>query len=274
MPLPSIVLDPLAPPPTQPGLFQVATGPLDLPVNARTPGAVWESDVCGSARLYPTPCQAPPYTALTMDPGDPIIQAYAFNVYATEVCGAFGHEAEEAARRTRLRLQLNEETAVETALWHGGGGFTGIFETLNTAGKVANQTAVTSVVEAVSVLEEVGASAYPAQLILHARPRMAAYMAKNGLLRPDSKPNETFYGTKVSFGAGYAGTGPAAEAVTATDEYMFITGRVVVWRDPEIWVSPPDQLLDRNLNQRGLYAVRTYAVAVECYAASIKATRA
>jgi hypothetical protein len=55
---------------------------------------------------------------------------------------------------------------------------------------------------------------------------------------------------------------------------MWITGRLVIWRDPEIFVSDPDQLLNRTTNQRGLYATRTYVITVECVAAVTNTTRA
>lgn len=273
--IPPLVLDPLPLPQVCAGLLGAATGPLDLPEHAKTAGAIWETDADGTGHLYPAPCQAPPYPSLVLDGPSGQVQAYPFTVYASEVMGTFGHSAAEHERRVRARLQLNEQLQVEAALWGGGGGVTGIFQALATAAKVTNLAAVTTVVEAVSVLEQAGA-VYPGNILLHARPRMAAYVAKSfqSNITSAGKPNETIEGSRWVFGSGYAGTGPANEVVTATDEFMFATGRVIVWRDPEVWVSPPGQLIDRGSNQRGLYAQRTYAVAVENFAASVKVTRA
>lgn len=271
--IPPLVLDPLPLPQVRDGLFEAATGPLDLPEHAKTAGAIWETDADGIGHLYPAPCQAPPYPAMILDGPSGQVQAYPFNVYASEVMGTFGHSAQEAERRVRARLQLQEKIQVEAALWGGGGGVVGVFQQLNTAGKVANLAAATNTVEAVSALEQAAASGYAGPIALHARPRMAAYLSKNYLISDTAKVPTTFYGSRVVFGSGYAGTGPAGEAVVGTDEWMYATGRVIIWRDPAVWVSPPGQLIDRNNNQRGLYAVRTYAVALE-YAASVKVTRA
>lgn len=273
--LPPVVLDPLPLPSVRDGLFQAAYGPLDLPAHVRTAGAVWETDLDGVGHLQPVACQAPPYPAITQDGPSGMVRAYAFDVYATETMPPIGHSASEAARRVRARLTMHEQQAVELALWGGGEGVTGVLQQLADAGSVIDAGTAADVVEAVSLLEQAGA-AYPANLLIHARPRIGAYLAARGVVRvtPDSKPNETHFGSRYVLGDGYAGVGPAGEAVDATTEYMVATGRVIIWRDPQVWVSPPDQVLSTTTNQRGMIARRTYAVAVEGFAASVKVTRA
>jgi hypothetical protein len=271
VPIPALVLDPLGLPALPDSLLDAAVGPLPLPAHAETAGATYEADSCGEARLYPAPCQAPPYPAMTLDSGDGLVQAFVFNVYASQVCGTFGHSAAEAERRVRARFQVAEARAVERAFWGAVAGTDGIDDVVGQISPVA-LAASANTIEAVSLLEQQMATVYGGQAIIHARPRMAAYMAKNYLVEPGANPPMTAAGNRVVFGRGYGGIGPANEAVGATTEYMFATGRVIIWRN-DLFVSPPDQLLDRTLNQRGLYAIRTYAIAVECGAASTLVTR-
>ena len=276
MPIPAMVIDPLGPPSLpDTGLIERATGPLPLPAHAKTSGAVYLADSCGEARLYPAPCQTPPYPAMVLDAGDGLVQAFVFNVYASQVCGTVGQSAAEAERRVRARLRAGEGRAVERAFWGATTaveGFDSVVLQLNAGSPGVTELAdVANPVEAVSVLEQQMATVYGGVAMLHARPRMGAYLSSNHLV--SGRPLRTALGSDVVLGHGYAGTGTAGgEDPDATSEFMLATGRVILWRD-EVWVSPPDQLINKATNQRGLYAVRTYAIAVECGAAIVQVTR-
>ncbi len=74
------------------------------------------------------------------------------------------------------------------------------------------------------------------------------------------------------FGQGYDGTGPAGEAVTTTVEYMYATGRVIIWQDPEIFV-PPETVLNRSDNTLSIVAEQVYAMTIECGKWSVAVTR-
>lgn len=272
MAIPALVLDPIGLPSLPDSLLDAAVGPLPLPAHAMTAGAVYEADTCGEGRLYPAACQAPPYPSLQLDTGDGLVQAFPFNVYASLVCGTFGHDGAEAERRVRNRLAVAESRAVERAFWGAVAGTDGVDDVVGQLSPVA-LAASASVVEAVSLLEQQLATVYGGEGLIHARPRMAAYMADRGQVIPGEKPNRTAAGTRIVFGRGYGGIGPANEAVAATTEYMWVTGRVIIWRG-DVIVSPPDAIIDRTLNQRGIYAMRPYAIAVECGAASTLVTRA
>ena len=153
MPLPAMVLDPLGLPALPDSLLDAAVGPLPLPEHAATSGATYEADTCGEARLYPAPCQAPPYPNRTLDTGDGLVQAFVFNVYATQVCGTFGHDFAEAERRVRAKLAVAESRAVERAFWGAVAGTDGIDDVVGQISPVA-LAASASVVEAVSLLEQ------------------------------------------------------------------------------------------------------------------------
>lgn len=284
MPLPPMALNAPAPPDVPAGLLVAATGPLDLPSHMQNVGGTYIADACGVGHLYPTVCDdTPPYPTITLDAGDGGVTAYPFEVYASVICGSFGESVEHAEERARTRLALTEQTQVERALWHGGDGVTGIFEALVTAAMPGYTAlaATTNVMEAVSLLEQQAAN-FGGQPLIHMRPRLAAYMGGRGQIRQyktgtseASNLARTQLGTPVVFGRGYAGTGPAGEVVGATDEYVWITGRVIVWRGEKVSVRMANaQAVDTATNQRAIIASRPYALAVECVLATTKVTRA
>lgn len=282
MAIPAAVInaDSLPQMPVRNGLFVAANGPMPLPEHAQTGGLLWQQEVCGGGHLYPPACLTPPYQAFTYDTNSGPVQAYPFVVYASEVCGVVPNEVADVTRRLRNRLRIVEQAAVEKALWGGGEGVTGVFETLQAAGAVTTLAASTDLVAAVSLLEQQAATAkYFGPLLIHARPRMAAYAASRGTLirqwrNTDGLHLYTQYGSEWVFGAGYSGNMPDGTAPAATTEAMYITGRVHLWQEPEVFVSPPNQVLDRTTNQRGIFALRAYALAVECLAAATLTTRA
>ena len=275
MPIPAMVLDPLGPPALpDAGLIEAATGPLPLPAHAKTAGANYLGDSCGEARLYPAPCQTPPYPTIAMDTGDGLVKVYVFNVYASQVCGTIGQDDAEAERRVRARLRVAEARAVERAFWGATSAadatVVGIVAQEATAGNIVTLADAPTPPEALSLLEQQMATTYGGEPLIHARPRMAAYLGRDLV---QGRPPRTTYGSRVVFGAGYAGTGPADEAVDATSEFMLATGRVIIWRD-DVFVTPPDKMINTTTNQRGMFAMRTYAIAVECGGAIVQVTRA
>jgi hypothetical protein len=250
-----------------------------MPAHMQTSGAQWWSEACGSAHLYPPACASPPYPAFTYDLEDGLFNVYPFVVYASITCTPVAESEDDARRKALERLRLGEQYAAEKALWGGGEGVTGIFETLEAAGKIVHLADQTTVVDGVSVLEQQAAtSKYFGPLFIHARPRMAAYLASRQLIRPwhsgDAEHLYSHYGSEFVFGAGYSGEKWDGTDPSATAENMYITGRVLVWRQEEIFVSPPNQVLDKTTNQRGVLAMRAYAIGVECFVAGAVTTRA
>ncbi|HEU5111009.1 MAG TPA: hypothetical protein VFT95_20910 [Micromonosporaceae bacterium] len=280
MPLPPAIIVPPVPPPVRNGLFVAATGPMSMLPHMQTTGAQWWAESCGGAHLYPPACAVPPYPAFTYDVGDGLFTVYPFVVYASEICGVAGSTDADAERRVRERLRLGEQAAAEKALWGGGEGVTGIFETLEGVGKVTHLADSANLVEAVSLLEQQAAvETYYGPLIIHARPRIAAYAASKGTLirqwrNGDGLHLYSHYGSEFVFGAGYSGNKWDGTAPNATTETMYVTGRVLVWREDEVFVSPPNQIIDKATNQRGMLAVRAYAIGVECLTAATVVTRA
>jgi hypothetical protein len=79
-------------------------------------------------------------------------------------------------------------------------------------------------------------------------------------------------GTPIAFGQGYNGTSPAGAAPDTNSEWMYATGRVVIWAD-DVMVPPPRETFDKVNNQMLLLAERVYAVTIECGVWAIQVTR-
>jgi hypothetical protein len=289
MPLPLPTIEVPSQPTRRVGLLDAAVVDGLTDVHMATAGAQWESESCTKDRLYPTACQTPPYNAITYDPREAFRTVYAYNVYASEICTPVGTTLREAHRRVNTRLQLGAQTAIEHALWGTSTDpVVGVFQAMQTAGLVTPVAAATTLVEAVSTLEQTAAGLADGPILLHARPRMAAYMGHQGLI--DAGPfspalpasakalKRTHLGSTIVFGGGYSGNAPdGTTAPSATQEYMFATGRIFVWQSESIDGPPEgvnDPTLNTTTNQRTIFAYKTVGISVECFAAAVQVTRA
>lgn len=304
---PPTLIDPLPAKPPPPGLFSVADLREELPdPHVVNNGAIWIPDTCGPGEVASGYCQTPPYSSFTLDGLENVAQAWPFVAYATEVTGSFGLDFDERKRRVVQRLHLTEQYIAEqvlagmtgmTALFTGVDNYAGkaagvapaagvaggVFQQLANAGAAAGFTdlgTATDVVDAMARLEQKAADAYYGPAMLHCRPRIAAYAANHGQFRviglPPSLDKDNQYSQNLNpfiFGNGYSGNGPTLQVPDATTEYMWATGRVIVWRSAEIVVSDPRAILNKTTNQVGMYALRQYLIGVECFSACIKVTR-
>lgn len=305
---PPFLTDPYPAKPPPPGLFSVADLFETLPdLHAANNGAIWVPDTCGPGEVAAAYCQTPPYSSFVMDGLENIAQAWPVAVYATELTGTYGMTFEERRRRVMQRLALSEQYVVEqvlsgatgmTALFTGIDNYAGkapgaapvvgvaggIFQQLANAGAAAGFTdlgTATDVVDAMSRLEQKAADAYYGEAMIHARPRMAAYLANHGQFRviglPPSNSKQPYQYSQnlnpYSLGNGYTGNGPTLQTPDATTEYMWVTGRVCIWRSEDVAVTDPRAILNKTTNQVGMYAVRQYLIGVECFSACIKVTR-
>lgn len=275
--LPPLWIEDAPPPaPIQYGLFSAAMGPLVLPDHGIASGTEYNSDDCGTPRIYPGLCDLTPATK-TFDPMGLSVKGLPYVAYASMVCGSQTYDFPTMERRVRARLASKEQTEAEMMLWgttagddvsyfHAGAPATNI--------TVTSLGAATSLVAGVAVLEQQMASCYanhPA--LIHMRPKLAAFMARDHQnARWDGTVWRTQRGNVIVFGDGYSGIGPAADPPTATTEWIFGTGRVVIWRSDQTDVPDPRQTFDRVANQYKLIAERQYVVAVECCIAAVKVT--
>lgn len=268
------LIEPPTPPVVAPGLLDVALGPLAFPHPAAVGyGVIYQPDSCAKdVSLVAMDC--PPITGTKPFTGiETPVSGAPFVVTTTYQCSPVGMDMAEAERRVRLRMSLREQRAVETRVWSGSTGTLGSIPSL-----FANATVLTPAscpVMAISALEQWIADQGILGGLIHTRPGMMAHLSDHfELVSPNAQARiyRTHLGTPVVFGVGYAGTGPTGQAVTANTEWMYASGRVIVWRD-DVRVPPPEMTFDRVNNVAYLIAERPYAVAIECGVAAIEVTR-
>jgi hypothetical protein len=242
------------------GLFDAASGPLDLPTHGEA-GGVRFVPSCGRSMAYGVTC----YTGEATAPVKPLdgdaaeVDAGVFVALATLNCGSPGYSTTEYGDKIRRRLEGAEQASVEEALWTGLDFEDNALGTLSLDGEALSidpgydPGLITDVVGALEryayVDNQYGGVAY-----IHAPVEVAAFAAEAGLIVPEtSGPNGrklTPLGSVWAFGA-Y----PSGEVI--------VTGQTTVWRAPEIQVYSS---FENATNEVVLVAERAYSVAFECFA--------
>lgn len=242
------------------GLFDAASGPLDLPAHGEGGGVRFVPLTCGRALAYGVTCYEPgeaPVKPLDGDSDE--IDTGVFVALATLNCGAVGYTSPEYEAKVRRTLEGSEQAAVEEALWTGLDYENNALGTLSLDGEASTIGAgydpglITDVVGALERYaytdQQYGGVAY-----IHAPVEVAAFAAEAGLIVPEtSGPNGrklTPLGSVWVFGA-Y----PSGEVI--------VTGQTTVWRSPEIQVYSS---FENATNEMVLVAERAYSVAFECFA--------
>jgi hypothetical protein len=243
------------------GLFDAASGPLDLAPHGQGGGVQFVPFNCGEAYAYGVNC----YTGDDPAPVKPVdvdaeeVSTGAFAVLATIECSAVGYSLEEYRTKVRRRLEGAEQAAVEAAFWTGldfEGNPLGILNLDTEAQPVTAGYDPGLITDVLGALERYAYTdnAYGGVAYIHAPIEVAAFAAEAGLILPEgSSPTArklTPLGSVWAFGA-Y----PAGEVI--------VTGQTTLWREPETQVY---DAFDTATNLRLLVAERTYAAAFECFA--------
>lgn len=266
------LIDAPAVPPRPYGLFDVALGPMPFPLDpAVGNGIQYVPDTCeDDVFLYAMNC--PPVSGTkTFSPIDPAVSGAPFGVITSYTCGSIGYSFEESRQRVLTRMALREQRAVERRLWQGSplggiGGIPGLFQGATSLGTASCPTV------AVGLLEQALADNGVVGGMIHSRPLMSSQLSRSYQLKAAGRGLSTWLGTPVVFGQGYDGTGPAGQAVTSTTEYMYASGRVLIWAtDAE--VPDPRQTFDQTNNIIYTIAEKIYAVIVECGTWAVQVTR-
>jgi hypothetical protein len=253
------------------GLFDVATGPLDLPVHARIGGLEYETATCKLPFPYEVKCQAELGSKdLTSTPTT--VQGLPLVVYSAIRCSpvALANWGE-----TRLRnflhdqLVAGEQAVVERTFSTSSNG---LANGLGGNPALVNIGGAVDVTRAVSKLEDWLYERYGLRGVIHASPRAAAYVTSQGHLAEKDSGGvwRTAMGTAVSFG-NYAGSGPTGQAESDSETWIYITGQVAVWRTPddELARVPMGQVLNRSTNEVTAVMEREYVVAFDCFVATV-----
>lgn len=242
------------------GLFDAASGPLDLPAHGEGGGVRFVPTACGNAVAYGISCYEPgaaPVKPLSGDAEE--VETGVFVALATLNCGAVGYTQAEYADKVRRRLEGAEQAVVEEALWTGEdyqGNALGILNLNDTAVSVDAGYDPGLITDVLGALERYAYTEqqYGGVAYIHAPIEVAAFAAEAGLIIPETPgPNGrklTPLGSVWAFGA-Y----PAGEVI--------VTGQTTIWRAPETLVYSS---FENATNEVLMVAERAYSVAFECFA--------
>lgn len=253
------------------GLFRVATGPMDLPINARQGGLQYEISTCNLPIGYEVECQTDHNTKV-IETGLTTVTGGPFVVYSAIRCDTVGlvnWGAERVQRFLYEQLVAGEQATVEAIISTGD---VGQFPSLQD-GAVVLGTAQ-GPVQAFSMLEDWLYARYGLPGVIHAPMEAAAYIKGAHLIELEGNSLisgiwRTQTGTAVSFG-NYSGVGPSGQAGT----WLYITGQVAIWRTPdkELFVPPMGQVINRTTNVLTMVMEREYVLTYDCYSAAVQVT--
>jgi len=262
-----------APPPRPYGIFDVALGPMPFPVPAsQAGGVIYVPDTCeDDVFLYAMNC--PPVSgSKTFSTNESPVSGAPFAVITSYTCGSLGYSFDEAEQKVRTRMSLREQRAVERRIWQGSpaggiGGIPGLFRGAIDLGPSG------CVTEAIEVLEQALADNGVIGGIIHTRPGLSAHLQTSFLIyEGPGRVKRTVLNTPYVFGQGYDGSGPTGQPADTNAEWMYASGRVLIWQS-DVEVPDPRQTFDRSTNQQLLLAERIYAVSVECGVWATQVTR-
>jgi hypothetical protein len=257
------------------GLFNVATGPLDLPINARVGGLQYEISNCTLPVGYEINCQAS-HAEKVISSGVTVVTGAPFIVYSAIRCDTVGlvNWGEERVKKFLYdQLVAGEQATVENIF---SSQTFGQFPGLSGNPAVVNLGSAIGIVRAVGMLESWLYGRYGRPGVIHAPMLAAPYFSgshvteekSDGIWRTDTK-------TAVSFG-NYAGTGPTGQAAGAGNAWLYITGQVAIWRTPDsaLFVPPMGQVINRTTNVITTVMEREYVLTFDCYVAAVEVTLA
>jgi hypothetical protein len=243
------------------GLFDAASGPIDLAAHGEGGGVRYVPFTCGQAYAYGVTCYTveDPAPAKPLDSDNAEVETGVFAVLSVLNCGAVGYTQAEYAAKARRRLEVSEQAAVEAALWTGEdfqGNALGILNLDDEAVAITGGYDAGLITDVVGALERYAYvdQGYGSVAYLHAPVEVAAFAAEAGLIIPEGTgPNVrklTPMGSVWAFGA-Y----PAGEII--------VSGQTTVWRSPEIQTYSS---FENASNELLVIAERAYSVSFDCFA--------
>jgi len=254
------------------GLFQAATGPLDLPQHARIGGLQYEISTCSLPLGYQVNCQDS-HASKTLESSVAIVSGGPFVVYSAIRCSAVGLVNWGTERVNKFlydQLVAGEQAAVENIFSTSA---FGLSPGLGGNPNVVNLGSAAGVVAATGALEDWLYTRYGLPGVLHVPMEAAAYYKGAHLIEKESGVWRTDVGTAVSFG-NYAGTGPTGQVPTTGTTWVYITGQVAIWRTPDSQLFTPTmgEVINRSTNVLTMVMEREYVLTFDCYVAAIQVT--
>lgn len=244
------------------GLFAVATGPLNLPVEARGGGVQYETGACDLPKGVQVEC-GPSDPVKVIENTPTVVVGTPFIVYADLACGTVGLGPDRARTFLMERLKAGEQAVVESIF---SDQLFGQSPGLANNADVVTVTAVTTgITDSLAVLEEAFYNAYGLPGTIHVPHVLAARLQEGGALRWDGRVWRTAAGSLVSIG-NYSGNAPNGAAPGAGLSWLYMTGQVTIWRTPdgEVFIPPYEMSVNRSTNQVAMIAEREYVITIDC----------
>lgn len=180
-------------------------------------------------------------------------------VYATDLCSTFTNR--DFWARAQRKLILAESTKLETRLWTDTDNPSLAGNETATEGSGAN-----TAVEGIAILDQAIGECTSGRGMIHVRPILMPQLIADHIVRREGNVYLSPMDNIVVPGRGYPGTGPAGQAVGAT-EWMFGHSGIVQVRHSEISFAPDRgddaSAIIRQWNDKIVYAERVTHVALD-----------
>lgn len=174
-----------------------------------------------------------------------------FNLQSGVTCKPFGFSGDDPALTAAFR-------AMEPV-----GVVRGVHDTLLVnATDITPATGAVTPLQGLGLLESAGYGGYAGQPVLWAGPMLVSQFAGLQVLNESGGHLETRIGTPVAVSVGVE---TSTSGKLDANQWMFVTGHVVLWRSE---VQQADEI-DQATNQVTALYERLYSVAVDCFAAKV-----
>lgn len=186
-------------------------------------------------------------------------------LYATDHCSTWPNQRAYYDRAQR-KLEVGESTALEEQLWTGQVGGVAISTNPNLASEsVTIDETPANVADGFVLLEQALAECSATQGMIHVRPILLGTLLDNKLIRREGNVYLSPMDNIVVPGRGYPGTGPAGQAVGATEWMYAHSGVVQIRRGPIIRLGEENlaSQIQRTTNDRLVVVERVVHVALD-----------
>jgi hypothetical protein len=255
------------------GIFNVATGPLDLPVPARQGGLNYQLSTCTLPNGYEVECKTDLGEkdfsgTVTTVTGSPFI------IYSAVDCSPVGlaNWGEEKVRQYLYQqLAAGEQATLERVFSENT---FGVGTSLSGNASVVNLGSANGIVRGTAMLEQWLYERYGLPGVIHSPMFAAPYFSGSHIAYKDNDGVwKTDVTTKISFG-NYAGEGPTGQVSATGSTWLYITGQVAIWRTPDsqLFNPPLGQIINRSTNLIQIVMEREYVITFDCWIAAVEVT--
>ena len=179
-----------------------------------------------------------------------------YGIWASEKSSAFGLDFAELQTRVQRKLLAYESMAIEAQLWSDGTGENSSMKLAQASASTVGSSAGQNVTDSLGYLDMAIATTWGRGMI-HCRPTILSTAYGAQCIRVEGNTWLSPMGNIIIPGAGYAGTGPAGQAVTATSEWAYATPAVQVHRGA-IFMTPENvrEATNKTTNTVTIHAMR------------------